>query len=511
MSNVRFILFLCFILIAAAGCSDMESQTLGQQEETQNDQDGSNPNSDQNNDNVAQCLELVNNDEINWRESALQSDQEIVACLAHSLGEAVGYGENASGGYNPDGSSRLVIITKDQPEDQIVAAISSPEHKWIVFDKNDFATETDIMMYRPYCAGSLASTLGVDEATCRQPQAWCSVNNISNSTCLETFFNTELNKDNVPISNYMIDSNTTLDGRGAKARFVFNGFKIGADSNGVSTHISENVIITNNYFVGVGHTEDHELDPDMIRSTGESHDIWIHQNTFDTTGDSAFDVKVGAYDITISFNKLINVKRAALHGSSDSRTINQQITSTILSNLFVTTDQYFGASSFNTMRRVPLIRRGQTHLINNVFYGYRKDIMSVRVGARVAVEGNLFMNPVNNSKSDELSDWASSLLADVVKEGDLLVTDSLVYESDSHCQPSGASASVDLLVGTEPYFYADYNSASNKALQDNAFSADTRLRNYIVATSGKGGKTPWLSTYSDNTDAIVALAPTGCQ
>lgn len=249
----------------------------------------------------------------------------------------------------------------------------------------------------------------------------------------------------------------------------------------------------------------------MIRSTGESHDIWIHQNTFDTTGDSAFDVKVGAYGITISFNKLLNVKRAALHGSSDSRTINQQITSTILGNLFVTTDEYFGASSFNTMRRVPLIRRGQTHLINNVFYGYRKDIMSVRVGARVSVDANIFMNPVSNSKGDYLSDWAKSLLADVVKEGDLSVTGSLVFESDSNCQPSGASASVDILVGTEPYLYGDYSTASKQTLEDNAFNADARLRNYVVATAGKGGLVPWLSPYSDTIDRIVAAAPAGCQ
>ena len=36
---------------------------------------------------------LVSDPAVNWRESALQTDQEIVACLAAALGRPVGYGE----------------------------------------------------------------------------------------------------------------------------------------------------------------------------------------------------------------------------------------------------------------------------------------------------------------------------------------------------------------------------------------------------------------------------------
>ena len=460
----------------------------------------------------ADCAELINNDSINWRESSLQSDQEIIECLSDSLGTPVGYGEATTGGYNPYGNSNLVIITNNQPEDQILAAISSPEHNWIVFDKDDFANETALMMYRPYCADSaLQSALGVDEATCRDPYAWCSAKGVSNSQCLVTFFNDELNDKNLPIRNYLIDSNTTIDGRGAKATFTFNGFKIGSDSSGKSTHQSENVIITNNKFVGVGHTEDHNLDPDMIRSTGESHDIWIHQNTFDTTGDSAFDVKVGAYDITVSFNKLVNVKRAALHGSGDSRTVNEQITTTIHNNLFVTTDENFASSSYNTLRRVPLLRRGQTHMFNNVFYGYRKDIMSLRVGARALLEDNLFMNPVDNDKGDDLADWALSLFDDAIKDGSLEITGSYVYESSSNCAPSGASASLDTSVGSVPNMFSDYNSSSRDTINSSQLAVGADLRDYVMAAAGKNGKTPWVSSYADTENAIIAAAPSSCQ
>ncbi|WP_341205763.1 hypothetical protein [uncultured Psychrosphaera sp.] len=509
MNNLLNPLLICLSLCFMTACSEVKYPSQTDQETKVNDDENSSD--EQTNNFNAGCEELVSNDAINWRESALQTDQEIVACLSESLGEPVGYGEDTTGGYNSNGGSKLIVITKDNPEEQILSAISSPEHNWIVFDKKDFADETSIMMYRPYCSGSLASSLGVDEATCRDPYAWCSLKGVSNSDCLSRFFNTELNNSNLPVGNYMIDSNTTIDGRGAKVKFVFNGFKIGSDSSGISTHISDNIIITNNYFVGAGHTEDHALDPDMIRSTGGSHHIWIHQNTFDTTGDSAFDVKVGAHDITVSFNKLINVKRAALHGSSDSRTINQQITSTLLNNLFVTSDEYYAANSFNTMRRVPLLRRGQTHLINNVFYGYRKDIMSIRVGGRVAVDANLFMNPTINDKGDELADWTNNILGDVVEEGHIQVSDSVVFESDSSCRPNGSSSSVDILVGTAPYMYGDYSTESKLALDANKLPAGEALRDYVLATAGKDGLTPWLSEYTVGFDEIIAAAPTTCQ
>ncbi|WP_196160730.1 pectate trisaccharide-lyase [Reinekea sp. G2M2-21] len=460
----------------------------------------------------AACAELINNDNINWRESSLQSDQEIVKCLSESLGTPVGYGENTTGGYDPYGSSNLVVITNDKPEDQILAAISSSDFNWIVFDKEDFKNETPVMMYRPYCTDSnLRSALGADEQTCRNPYAWCSENDVSSSDCLETFFNDKLNDKSLPVRNYLIDSNTTIDGRGANATFTFNGFKIGSDASGAPTHTSENVIITNNKFVGVGHVEDHNLDPDMIRSTGASHDIWIHQNTFDTTGDSAYDVKVGAYDITVSFNKLVNVKRAALHGSSDSREINSQITTTVHNNLYVTTDEHFGDSSYNTMRRVPLLRRGQTHLLNNVFYGYRKDLMSLRVGAKALLEENLFMNPVDNSKEDDLSDWQRELFADAVTDGALEVKNSYVYESGENCSATGTNASLDVVNGSVPNMMNDYNGTSQSSINSNRLSAGNDLRNYVLATAGKGALTPWVSTYSPGKSHILSAAPSSCQ
>lgn len=460
------------------------------------------------------CVELLTNPAVNWRESSsLTTDQEIVSCLASSLGKPVGFGRKATGGYNPLGNSKLVVISGNAPEQQILDAISSADHNWIVFDKDDFASEKAIGMYRLGCedASVLSALGGASPAECRDPALWCSNHGVSASSCMNTFFNDRLNNSSLTaLKNKLINSNTTIDGRGSQAYFLFSGFKIGADDSGVSTHQSENVIITNNRFVGVGHDEDHNLDPDMIRSTGESHDIWIHQNTFEHTGDSAFDVKVGAYDITVSFNKLVNVKRAALHGSSDSRTINAQITSTIHNNLFVTTDDAFSDSAYDTLRRVPLMRRGQSHLFNNVFYGYRKDLLSVRVGGRILFQDNMFLNNVNNDKGDDMNYWLESLLRDF-REGGLEITGSYVWYANSNCQLQDAPGDLTASYGSTPNMVSAYDTASQLTISNNRMNAGGDLADYVFATAGKGAGTPYVSSYSPGTSALISAAPDSCQ
>ena len=269
------------------------------------------------------------------------------------------------------------------------------------------------------------------------------------------------------------------------------------------------VILTNLLFKGAGHTEDHELDPDMIRSTGASHDIWIHQNTFDLTGDSAFDVKVGAYDITMSFNLVRNVKRAALHGSSDSREINEQITTTMHHNAFVTTDAYYDAFG-NTGRRVPLIRRGQTHMFNNVFYGYRKDILSVRVGARVRFEDNMFLANPAAAGDDDLEYYTENLLRDF-QEGGLAISGSYVWMSDGSCNLTGSSADLTASYGSTPDMVSQYSEVSRSAISENRFAAGQDLADYVLSAAGKGGAVPFNSPYTLGRDAIIALPKDACQ
>jgi len=463
----------------------------------------------------AGCEELISNPSVNWRESSLQTDQEIVECLAYSLGRPVGYGEAAFGGYDPAGGSTLTVITKSSNvsvEQQVADAVSGEEYNWIVFDKVDFATPSEVALYRLHCGdAAVQAALGVSSAdNCIDYEAWCSANGVSGASCLETFFNDRLNDGDLPIRNIRIGSNTTIDGRQSQAYFLFSGFAIGSDSDGEPVDTASSVILTNLLFQGAGHTEDHELDPDMIRSTGASHDIWIHQNTFDLTGDSAFDVKVGAYNVTMSFNLVRNVKRAALHGSSDSRTINEQIATTMHHNAFITTDGYYETFG-DTGRRVPLIRRGKSHLFNNVFYNYRKDILSVRVGGRVAFEDNMFLAGTAVAGDDDIDYYVENLLDDY-REGGLEISGSYVWMSDSSCNldPS-ASGDLTASYGSTPDMFAEYGTQSRTTITANRFTAGEDLADYVLATAGKGGAAPFNSPYSEGQTAIMSMAHRACE
>ena len=64
----------------------------------------------------------------------------------------------------------------------------------------------------------------------------------------------------------------------------------------------------------------------------------------------------------MSFNRLRDVKRASLHGSSDSETVGAAIRTTVHGNLLVTTDAHYGESASSGLRRGPLLRRGQSHM-----------------------------------------------------------------------------------------------------------------------------------------------------
>ena len=467
----------------------------------------------------ADCISIATNPNVNWRDTALQTDQEIVECLSQSLGKPVGYGENAKGGYDANGNSKLTIITKTgdvSVEQQLINALTDNAHNWIVFDKVEFAQPHEIGMYRQYCADATTlSVLGTTEAECRDYRSWCANKGFTNeATCRTEFFNKTMNKSNIPIRIPAIGSNKTLDGRGTEAYFIFSGFQIGRDSNGVPTQTSQSVILTHLKFQGAGHTEDHYVDPDMIRSTGASQDIWIHKNTFDTTGDSAFDVKIGANHITMSFNRLQNVKRAVLHGSSDSRTINANITTTMHHNAFVTTDDSYMLLG-NTLRRVPLLRRGKTHMFNNLFVNYRKEILSLRVGASAFLEDNAFV--VNSSLQEKssveasLSEIANNYFKDI--SGGYFRNDRnfLWFGSGSCVVNETTKTSLTATNGTVADLSQNYNAASLNAINGWRFAAGQDLVDYVTLTAGKHGDVPFNSPLSPDRTYMEALIPVACQ
>lgn len=467
----------------------------------------------------ADCISLVTNPNVNWRDTNLQTDQEIVECLHESLGTPVGYGENAKGGYDPNGNSKLTIITKNSSvtvEQQLLDALTDNAHNWVVFDKAEFANEHEIGMYRMYCANpTVLSMLDASEAECVDYWQWCARKGFTGEAqCRTEFFNKAMNNKDIPIRIPAVGSNKTIDGRMSMAYFMFSGFAIGKDSDGVPTQTSTSVIFTHLDFRGAGHTEDHYVDPDMIRSTGFSSDIWIHKNTFDTTGDSAFDVKIGAHNITMSFNRLQNVKRAVLHGSSDSRTINANITTTMHHNAFVTTDDSYKLLG-NTLRRVPLLRRGKTHMFNNVFINYRKEILSLRVGASAFLEDNAFVvNRIHQEKSSlaaSLAEINNNYFKDISGGSFRNDRNILWFGSDSCVVDDTTQTALTATNGTVADLSQHYNAASLNMINGWRFAAGQDLVDYVTLTAGKYGDVPFNSPLSPDRAYMEALSPTACQ
>jgi pectate lyase len=466
----------------------------------------------------ADCIRLATNPSVNWRDTSLQTDQEIVSCLSKTLGKPVGYGENAKGGFDPNGNSKLTIITKNSStsvEQQILTAITGEAHNWIVFDKIQFAQPHEIGMYRLGCSNpTVQSLLGATEAECVNYTQWCAKNGVSSANCVTQFFNTAMNKSNNPIRNPVVGSNKTIDGRGSEAYFLFSGFAIGKDSTGTPTQTANSVIMTHLKFQGAGHTEDHYCDPDMIRSTGASKDIWIHKNTFDTTGDSAFDVKVGAHNVTMSFNRLVNVKRAVLHGSSDSHTIDTQITTTMHNNAFVTTDDSYTLLG-NTLRRVPLLRHGKTHMFNNVFVNYRNQILSLRVGASALMEDSVFMvNAVHQEKSTveaSLAEISANLFKDI-SGGSFRNDRNFLWFGDSACNLTGTTkTTLTATNGSVANLANNYNAASQATINNWRFAAGQELVDYVSATAGKHGQIPYNSPLAGDKYYVLGLGKVACQ
>jgi pectate lyase len=468
----------------------------------------------------ADCITLSTNPNVNWRDTALQTDQEIVECLQQSLGRPVGYGEKALGGYDPGGNSKLTIIRKNtgtSVEQQLLDAITGEAHNWIVFDKIEFAQPAEIGMYRLGCNNpTVQSILGATEAECVNYQQWCANNNVNEAACVSTFFNTAMNKSNNPIRNPVIGSNKTIDGRMSEAYFLFSGFAIGRDSAGTPTQTATSVILTHLSFKGAGHTEDHYVDPDMIRSTGASHDIWIHKNSFDTTGDSAFDVKVGAYNITMSFNRLVNVKRAVLHGSSDSHIIDTQIATTMHHNAFVTTDDSYMLLG-NTLRRVPLLRHGKTHMFNNLFVNYRNQILSLRVGASAALEDNVFTTNLSLKEKTSTDAALTEILANLIRD-DAISGGNLRNDRNFFWFGSGACVldettkrPLTKTIGTVTDLSQNYTAASLNQLNSWRFAAGQDLVDYVSLTAGKHGDQPFNSPLSPDRVYMEALSPVNCQ
>ncbi|KGE51628.1 polysaccharide lyase family 1 protein [Xanthomonas axonopodis pv. vasculorum] len=143
-------------------------------------------------------------------------------------------------------------------------------------------------------------------------------------------------------------------------------------------------------------------------SSGEPSKIWIDYNTIfasltkcsgagDASFDGGIDMKKGVHHVTVSYNYVYNYQKVALNGDSDSDTKNSAARTTYHHNRFE-----------NVESRLPLQRRGLSHIYNNYFSNVFTSGINVRMGGVAKIESNYFeniKNPVTSRDSSEIGYW----------------------------------------------------------------------------------------------------------
>ena len=177
---------------------------------------------------------------------------------------------------------------------------------------------------------------------------------------------------------------------------------------GVKVNRAKNVVIRNmtlGLLPGGGSSDAITLEGND--TNGDVEHVWVdHNDLFSSTkddcegaGDTEFDglidIKKGARNITISYNRLHDHQKTGLLGASDEDTTDRYVTFH---------DNWYD----NVVSRTPLHRFGYVHLFNNYFSRISSSGINVRNGGLALIESNYFenvVNPVTSRYSAELGHW----------------------------------------------------------------------------------------------------------
>ncbi|XP_026657537.2 probable pectate lyase 4 [Phoenix dactylifera] len=182
----------------------------------------------------------------------------------------------------------------------------------------------------------------------------------------------------------IVKSSTTIDGRGADVRI--------AHGAGFLIHKVKNVIIHGLRFHHIraqpagltrdpqGHLASLGVDGDAIRIAA-SRKVWIDHNELYECEDGLMDVTLGSTAITISNNWFRDHDKVMLLGHDDSFSMDKNMKVTIVYNRF----------GPNCNQRMPRIRHGYAHVVNNVYEGWGEYAIGGSMNASVLSEGNLFV------------------------------------------------------------------------------------------------------------------------
>jgi pectate lyase len=187
----------------------------------------------------------------------------------------------------------------------------------------------------------------------------------------------------------IVSSHKTIDGRG---RIVHISGGAGITLQNVQNVIITNIRIHNIYKSPGGMIRDcvehfgfrTEHDGDAISVFG-SHDIWIDHLSMFGSDDGLIDAVMGSTAITISNCHFVNHDKVLLFGGRNGDDIDSKMQITLAYN-------HFGK---NLVQRMPRVRRGFVHLVNNDYTHWMMYAIGGSHNATIISQGNRYVAPDN--------------------------------------------------------------------------------------------------------------------
>ncbi|KAL1538250.1 pectate lyase [Salvia divinorum] len=198
----------------------------------------------------------------------------------------------------------------------------------------------------------------------------------------------------------LVSSLTTIDARGANVHIANGGCLLIKKATNVIIHglyIHDCKPQEPGPVKGPGGEIMHlgPTDGDAIRIVSSSR-IWIDHNTMYDSVDGLIDVTRGSTDITISNNWFRSQDKVMLLGHDDGFRRDQDMRVTVAFN-------HFGP---NCVQRMPRIRFGYAHVVNNLYLGWGIYAIGGSMNPSIKSQANLFIAPKGDNK--EIT-WDSGL------------------------------------------------------------------------------------------------------
>ncbi len=300
----------------------------------------------------------------------------------------------------PNGFAGKVVVLKSNGQDMkkdIQNAIK--QNNVIIFDGSDgdFMVSSNI-----YVEGGNKTLLGINNA--RLCTKWYVTNDII----------TALNKAGVPNMSTHDGGGMLPNGQFVREEAEYNTRKIiieltGDQSesyrrSGILTVRQENIIIRNITFVGPGSID--VSGSDLLSFNGAKH-CWVDHCAFSDGMDGNFDITVSSDFNTVSWCTFSYTERSYMHQNTNLIGYSDREPTGFLNTTFA-----FNWWGQGCVQRMPMIRVGKIHMLNNYFSSTTAtNCINPRKNSEVLIEGNYFEKGVKRyfSQKDAISvTWADS-------------------------------------------------------------------------------------------------------